>query len=195
MPPKRGLGFSFEEVQFLLDSIESILPVGGIQWDAVTFEHERQFPELRRTKEALRRKFAALYNKQMPTGDPNIPLDVLRAKRINQEIIKNAEVHEGEVPSDEMEQPHEEERDNGHEEEAAGNNNTGGMLIHNEDEQSSEHNYHEKINVVAAGTHYLQEEEGAGPAENPSHGSLQYVVVAQHNCDDEVSLLLCELAA
>jgi hypothetical protein len=35
MPPKRGLGFSFEEVQFLVDSIESILPVGGIQWDAV----------------------------------------------------------------------------------------------------------------------------------------------------------------
>lgn len=195
MPPKRGPGFSFEEVQFLLDSIESILPVGGIQWDAVTSEHERQFPELRRTKEALKRKFAALYNIKMPTGDPNIPLDVLRAKRINQEIIKNAEVHEGEVPAVEMEHhPHEEECDNGNEEEA-GNNNTGGMLIHNEeDEQSSEDNYREQVNVVAAGADYLQEEEGAGPADNPSLGSLQYVVVAQHNCDDEVRLLLCELA-
>lgn len=92
-----------------------------------------------------------------------------------------------------MEHPHEEECNNGNEEEA-GNNNTGGMLIHNEDEQSSEHNYREQINVVAAGADYLQEEEGAGPADNPSHGSLQYVVVAQHNCDDEVRLLLCELA-
>jgi hypothetical protein len=160
-----------------------------------TSEHERQFPELRRTKEALRRKFAPLYNKQMPTGDPNIPLDVLRAKRINQEIIKNAEVHEGEVPAVEMEHhPHEEECDNGNEEEA-GNNNTGGMLIHNEeDEQSSEDNYREQVNAVAASADYLQDEEGAGPADNPSLGSLQYVVVAQHNCDDEVRLLLCELA-
>ena len=104
MPPKRGPGFSSQEVQALLDTIERILPVGGIQWHAVLLEHERQFPELRRTKDALKRKFAALYNTKMPTGDPNIPPDVLQAKRLYEEIKKNAEVCIGGGDDDEAEE-------------------------------------------------------------------------------------------
>ena len=96
MPPRRGLGFTPREIQVLLTSIERILPIGMLEWDAVLNVHEREFPDgTTRTREGLKRKFASLYKLQMPTGDPNFPPDVLRAKRLYQEIKKKAEVAEG----------------------------------------------------------------------------------------------------
>ena len=90
----------------LLRSIEKYLPIGGLEWDTVVSEHKGLFPLEQRTKEALKRKFAALHNKRMGTGDPHIPDSVRYAKRIIEAIKNKADISDGEdydkeeVPSD-----------------------------------------------------------------------------------------------
>jgi len=85
MPPKkrRSTNFSERELQSLLDTIESILPIGSGEWDRVMIEHSIDFQEQHRTMESLRRKFRDLHLKKAPTGDPNMPATVRRAKEIN----------------------------------------------------------------------------------------------------------------
>ena len=98
--PKRCIGFTVQEVDVLLTAIERFLPIGPYEWDRVLAEHESHFPEAGRTKESLKRKFTMLYKTRHPTGDPDIPEDVLRAKRVYEEIKKKAEVSEGEGSDD-----------------------------------------------------------------------------------------------
>jgi hypothetical protein len=108
--PKRGIGFTVQEVDVLLSAIERFLPIGPYEWDRVLAEHESHFPEAGRTKESLKRKFTVLYKARHPTGDPDIPADVLRAKKAYQEITKKAEVSEGGGSDDEeLEEDHIEE--------------------------------------------------------------------------------------
>ena len=108
--PKRGVGFTVQEVDVLLSAIESFLPIGPNEWDRVLAEHESHFPEAGRTKESLKRKFTMLCKTRHPTGDPDIPADVLCAKRAYQEITKKAEVSEGgDSDDEEVEEEHLEE--------------------------------------------------------------------------------------
>ena len=99
--PRRGPGFGRDEIERLLTSIENILPIGGHEWDAVASQHEMYFPDLSRSRDALKRKFSNLYATRIPTGDPTIPPDVLRAKRVYEEIKKKAEISDGEEEYDE----------------------------------------------------------------------------------------------
>ena len=98
----RGLGFSTDETKALLRSIEKYLPIGGLEWDTVVSEHEVLFPVEQRTKEALKRKFAALHNKRIPTGDPHIPDSVRYAKRLIEEIKNKADISDGEDYDEEV---------------------------------------------------------------------------------------------
>jgi hypothetical protein len=98
----RGLGFSSDETKALLRSIEKYLPIGGLEWDTVVSEHEGLFPVEQRTKEALKRKFAALHNKRIPTGDPHIPESVRYAKRLIEEIKNKADISDGEDYDEEV---------------------------------------------------------------------------------------------
>jgi hypothetical protein len=108
--PKRGIGFTVQEVDVLLSAIERFLPIGPYEWDRVLAEHESHFPEAGRTKESLKRKFTVLCKARHPTGDPDIPADVLRAKKAYEEITKKAEVSEGGGSDDEeLEEDHIEE--------------------------------------------------------------------------------------
>lgn len=175
MPPRRGLGFTPHEVQVLLTSIEKILPIGMIEWDAVLFEHERQFPEgACRTREGLKRKFASLYKLQMPTGDPNIPPDVLRAKKLYQEIKKKAEIAEGEEEEELEPDPDDESLDG---EEGDADKDAGGVRISRD------------TNLDAAA---LQEVEEASlqmaPPEDPSHLHREVVFTQRGDDNNEVCL-------
>ena len=78
MPPKkrRSTNFSEGELQSLLDTIESILPIGSGEWDRVMNEHSIDFEQQHRTVESLRRKFRDLHLKKAPTGDPNMSATV-----------------------------------------------------------------------------------------------------------------------
>ena len=80
--PSRGQGFSQAKTMHLLDVIENILPVCQIEWDSVARDHEKAWPNERRNVQSLKRKFQILYRTKTPTGDPNSPPEVKRAKAI-----------------------------------------------------------------------------------------------------------------
>jgi hypothetical protein len=106
MPPsrkKRGVGFSQKELDSLLDAIEEILPIGSQEWEAVERQHRSMYPESDRNQEALKRKFGKLYLKKIPTGDPHCPPEVIRAKRIYDEIRKRTDLSSGEDNGEQLE--------------------------------------------------------------------------------------------
>ena len=86
--PRRGTGFTQQELETLLDAIEKYIPVGMNEWERVESYHASRYPMEERTKESLKRKFASLYRKKIKTGDPNCPPEVRRAKNLL-EAIKN----------------------------------------------------------------------------------------------------------
>ena len=85
MPPnrtKRGAGYCQIEIDSLLDLLEEHLPLSTTEWERIEHLHRCRFPAEDRTQESLKRKFQDLYRTKAPTGDPNIPNDVRRAKEI-----------------------------------------------------------------------------------------------------------------
>ena len=88
----RGSGFSIDETNCLLDSIEEILPIDMDEWSLVERRHQVAYPDRNRTKESLRRKFQSLYLVKKATGDPTYPPEVRRAKALQQAIREKAEV-------------------------------------------------------------------------------------------------------
>lgn len=104
MPPqsKRGIGFSDMEMESLLNLIEQVLPIGGVEWDTIEREHATTWPQQSRTKESLRRKFQSLYRQKIPTGDPNCPPNVRRAKHIHYKLKEKTEMSDGDDDDDEL---------------------------------------------------------------------------------------------
>ena len=84
----RGTNFSPEEVDCMLELIEKHMPLSASQWQKVVDEHMMRFPTTDRDIDGLRRKFNALASKKIPTGDPFIPPDVKKAKKIRNDLSK-----------------------------------------------------------------------------------------------------------
>jgi hypothetical protein len=105
----------------MLTSIETFLPMGPEEWEMVADNHSLGFPGMNREATSLRRKFQALYNMQVPTGDPTCPPHVRRAKRLRNKIEERADASnmlggEGGNLSSSDEEEEEEEQVVGHEE-------------------------------------------------------------------------------
>ena len=96
MPPLRNRGSNFgdSEVTSLLVIIDEYRPIGSNEWDLVERLHSANYPSKNRTKDAIKRKFQNLVNFTAPTGDPNIPVNVLRAKAIYEKIKLKADFGE-----------------------------------------------------------------------------------------------------
>ena len=88
----RGLGFSAGELDCLLDLLEEHLPIGLTEWEMLLAKHEQRYPNSDRSVDSLRCKFASLYRKTVPAGNPNIPLSVKRAKVVRQKIIERSDL-------------------------------------------------------------------------------------------------------
>lgn len=91
----RGSGFCQGEVENLLNIINDKLPLCAEEWTAVLREHIEVFPHTDRTVDSIRRKFATLHRKKMPTGDPLMPADVKFAKRIRYAMRDRADLGGG----------------------------------------------------------------------------------------------------
>lgn len=92
----RGRSFSKSEIDSLLEIIEELLPIGMNEWEAVLDRHLTRYPDLDRTKDSIKRKFASLYNSKKPTGDPTCPPQVRNAKRIYNLIKDKMDLSDGE---------------------------------------------------------------------------------------------------
>ncbi|RHY04899.1 hypothetical protein DYB36_008192 [Aphanomyces astaci] len=97
MAKKAGRGKSWcpSSIDLLLDTTLDVLPLGKNGWEKV----ESRFNRLAETKllpvrdvDALKRKFILLKNHAKPTGDPECPVEVKRAKRIQREIDQSVSV-------------------------------------------------------------------------------------------------------
>jgi hypothetical protein len=95
--PRRGAGFGRDEVSCFLDAIEKHLPISPNEWDMVEIHHAKYYPDSARTKDSLKRKFLTLHRTKIPTGDPNCPIEVRRAKRIYEEMKKKTELSDAET--------------------------------------------------------------------------------------------------
>lgn len=73
------------QVDDLLDIVASKLPCGGDEWDEVGRIYNMRHND-GRTGEDLKNKFKKLKNSKKPTGDPNFPPEVRKAKHIQREI-------------------------------------------------------------------------------------------------------------
>lgn len=85
----------------MLDFIEDVLPIGGQEWEKVEALHLEHFPDSKRTSHSIKRKFQDMYRIRMPTGDPDIPVPVKRAKRIQKAICQRSDAEAEVVVDDE----------------------------------------------------------------------------------------------
>jgi hypothetical protein len=68
------LNWKPHEVTLLLDTLDSVLPLGEQQWASAVAELNSLLdPSRARTLEACRLKFKTLRSMKKPTGDPTIP--------------------------------------------------------------------------------------------------------------------------
>jgi len=85
----RNPNYTVPECTELLDVIESILPIGAENWELVASRYNpwahANGRALRNSKD-LKGKFTKLAKSNKPTGDPNCPPEVVRAKNINRLI-------------------------------------------------------------------------------------------------------------
>lgn len=106
----RGGNFTRDEIDSLLDSVEEVMPLGMDEWTIVERRHSAKYPERNRTKESLCRKFQQLYLTKQPTGSPDCPQEIRRAKELMNVIREKAEVSSGgSVSSEEPSAPAEDE--------------------------------------------------------------------------------------
>ncbi len=66
------------EHKSLVETIEEIVPISHINWESVRDQHNKNFSEQNRTTDSLRRKFQWMAKLKIPTGDPNVPLQIGR---------------------------------------------------------------------------------------------------------------------
>ena len=90
---RRGKNFLQDELINFFSIMEVILPIGPEEWLKVLTEHSVLFPG--RDVDGLRRKYTSVYRKKVPTGDPNIPLEVEMAKKVKYLIGDKAMVGGG----------------------------------------------------------------------------------------------------
>jgi len=89
--------YSDQEVEYMLQCIRCVLPLGHEMWDRVAELHGVHWPMQGRTAESLKRKFQTLANQQPGTGNPNIPPLVAKAKEIREAINISAGVTDADV--------------------------------------------------------------------------------------------------
>ncbi|ETV82888.1 hypothetical protein H257_04662 [Aphanomyces astaci] len=89
----RGKSWCAASVNLLLDHVQEILPLGKNGWAKVELEYSKAgsaYPQ--RDGESLKRKYQQLRNNPKPTGNPECPSDVRRAKQIARDIDTKADV-------------------------------------------------------------------------------------------------------
>ena len=93
-PKGRALNYTDAEIEYLLDLAEEIKPLGAERWERVgeRFRSHFSLSAFPRDTDSLKAKFKTLRLVKKPTGHPDCPPFVKRAKRIYREIESSADV-------------------------------------------------------------------------------------------------------
>jgi len=84
-----------EELDNLMDLVESFLPISAQNWQAVADVHLENYRREAQTAESSRRKFQEISHRTGPTSDPNCPPYVIKAKRINRQLVQMIDASSG----------------------------------------------------------------------------------------------------
>jgi len=97
IPPLRCRGFQFraEKLDNFLDIVEHFLPISAQNWQAIADVHLENYHQEAQTAESLHRKFQEISRRTGPTGDPNCPPYVIKAKRINRQLVQMIDASSG----------------------------------------------------------------------------------------------------
>lgn len=97
--------YTTAEVTALLDVVELIKPIGGEMWKRIAVEFNKTARANlweERDEDSLKAKFKGLVANKKPTGDPNCPSPVKRAKRIKKSIEEGIGADDFESTEDSM---------------------------------------------------------------------------------------------
>lgn len=87
----RGAGFSAQEIDALLRLLRERLPLSKEEWEDAARVHIERFPDLDRTVDALRRKFARLHRMRPDDGNvASLPRDAQAAKAVLEAMTRRA---------------------------------------------------------------------------------------------------------
>jgi hypothetical protein len=92
---REGFKFALSEIESLLEVVEAIIPIGNPDWEKILNKHASCYPTLDRTAESLKRKFQALACTKIPSGYPNMPPHICKAKHIYYRIVQATDVSTG----------------------------------------------------------------------------------------------------
>ena len=90
--------FSKEDDKVLLEYVHMIIPVSTQDWEVIADAYNTCMEERAstpRTHEALKQRFKKFANAPKPTGDPQCPPNVVKAKQLSREIL--GKVHAGDI--------------------------------------------------------------------------------------------------
>ena len=87
---RSGQNYSHEELMSVLQTVNDILPIGTNEWQLVADNHAVNYT--RRDINSIRRKWQKLHRMKIPTGSPEIPEEVLLAKKIHYKIGSKADL-------------------------------------------------------------------------------------------------------
>ena len=88
---KVNKNYSEEKVEFLLECIAIVLPVGEEDWNRELESQNANYPERNRDVLSIRRKFQKLYRKIGGSFNPTCHKNVREARRIRNLIIEKAD--------------------------------------------------------------------------------------------------------
>ncbi len=97
IPPSYHCGHQFraDKLHNFLDLVKSFLPHSAQNWQAAANVHLENYRREAQTAESLRRKFQEISCRTGPTGDPNCPNYVIKAKQINRQLIQMIDASSG----------------------------------------------------------------------------------------------------
>ena len=75
--------YTEEERLHFLEIIERRLPTNGTEWSFVAREHAETYVEYKRDVASIKRQYQSLLRRREPTGDPQCPPDVKKAKYVD----------------------------------------------------------------------------------------------------------------
>jgi hypothetical protein len=85
---KRGFKFALSKIESLLKVVEAIIPIRNLDLDKILNEHASRYPTKDCTAKSLKHKFQELTRTKIPTGDPNMPPHIRKAKQIYYRIVQ-----------------------------------------------------------------------------------------------------------
>ena len=78
-----------------MDIVEHFLPISAQNWQAIADVHLENYHQEAQTAESLHHKFQEISRRTGPTGDPNCPPYVIKAKRINRQLVQMIDASSG----------------------------------------------------------------------------------------------------